>query len=119
MHSSIKFTVEASKTEINFLDTTVYRKGSKIYTKTYKKPTDRASYLHYNSYHPYPLKKNIPYGQALRLRRINTEEEQYQKSIDTSNQALAVLPKIEVNKLPPSLQDILFKFEPLGQSTEP
>ena len=45
IHNSIKFTTEISKTEINFLDTTVYMKNNRLYTKTYKKPSDRASYL--------------------------------------------------------------------------
>ena len=72
-HDSIKFTFEQSKTEINFLDTTVYIRESMLYTLTFKKPTDRANYLQNTSYHPNTLKKNIPYGQAIRLKRICTE----------------------------------------------
>ena len=43
VHPSIKFTVETSKNEINFLDTTVYIKNNVLHTKTYRKPTDRSS----------------------------------------------------------------------------
>lgn len=87
VHQSIKFTVESSVREINFLDTTIYKKGNQLLTKTYKKPTDRPSYLHHTSYHPQPLKKNIPFGQALRLKRINTERVEYEKSIDSLKQS--------------------------------
>ena len=82
VHHSIKFTAETSETELNFLDTTVYIKNNRLYTKTYKKPSDRASYLHHTSYHPFALKKNIPYGQALRMKRINTEQKEYERSIN-------------------------------------
>ena len=37
-HPSIKF--EISKTEINFLDTTVFKVDNKLRTKVYVKPTD-------------------------------------------------------------------------------
>ena len=42
LHDSIKFTVEYSKKEITFLDTTVTINESKLLTKLYKKPTDRS-----------------------------------------------------------------------------
>ena len=45
-HPSIKFEHEMSKTEINFLDTTVVKVNNKLRTKLYVKPTDRQSYLH-------------------------------------------------------------------------
>ena len=70
VHQSIKFTVEYSENSINFLDTTVYISNNRLFTKVYKKPTDRSLYLHKHSYHPENLKRNIPYGQALRLRKI-------------------------------------------------
>ena len=40
-HPSIKFEYEISKTEINFLDTTVFKVDNKPRTKVYAKPTDR------------------------------------------------------------------------------
>jgi len=69
-HTSIKFTLEFSKTEIPFLDTLVYIENNKLKTKLYKKPTDNKQYLHFNSEHPQHVKKAIPYAQALRYRRI-------------------------------------------------
>ena len=88
VHNSIKFTVESSNTKVNFLDTTVYKKNSKLYTKTFKKPTDKPSYLHNTSYHPNTLKHNIAYGQALRLKKICTEEKEYEKSVKELNESL-------------------------------
>ena len=45
-HPSIKFEYEMSQTEINFLDTTVFKVDNKLRTKVYVKPTDRQTYLH-------------------------------------------------------------------------
>ena len=41
--------------------------------KLYKKDTDRTAYLHYKSYHPLKLKDNIPFGQALRVKKLFSE----------------------------------------------
>ena len=75
--------MEYSYTNINYLDTTVFIKNSKLVTKTFKKPTDRSSYLHNTSYHQTSLKTNIPYGQALRLKKICTLPEHYHESLTT------------------------------------
>ena len=83
IHPSIKLTFEYSFKEINFLDTTiVISPNGRLTTKVFKKPTDRSSYLHNTSYHPNSLKNNIPYGQALRLKKICSSETDYRKSLD-------------------------------------
>ena len=69
-HPSIKFEYEMSKTEITFLDTTVFKEDNKLRTKLYVKPTDSQSYLHSKSEHPNSTKKSIAYSQALRLNKI-------------------------------------------------
>ena len=56
--------------------------------KIFKKPTDRSNYLHNFSYHPNSLKNNIPYGQALRLKKICTNEADYEKSLANQEQAV-------------------------------
>ena len=66
---SIKFEYKISKTSISFLDTEVYIKNNKLYTKIYIKQTYRQSFLHINSEHPKSLKDSIPYSQALRIKR--------------------------------------------------
>ena len=72
VHPSIKFTFEKSQSQINFLDTTIYKRENQLLSKVYKKPTDRSMYLHSNSYHPSNLKRNIPYGQPLRVKKISS-----------------------------------------------
>ena len=52
-----------------------------------KKPTDRSNDLHNTSYHPNSLKNNIPYDQALRLKKICTNEADYQISLTDLGQA--------------------------------
>ncbi len=73
-HSSIKFTAEWSKSSVNFLDVRVVKKDNTIVTDLYSKPTDTHQLLHRSSCHPGHTKKGIPYGQALRLRRICSED---------------------------------------------
>ena len=69
-HPSIKFEYEMSQTEINFLDTTVFKVDNKLRTKMYGNPTDRQSYLHSKSEHPNSTKKSIAYSQVLRFNKI-------------------------------------------------
>ena len=81
VHPTIKFDHNHSKSEIHFLDLTVYKdKAGKLATKVHTKSTDRQAYLHKNSAHPSHLKKSIPYGQALRLKRICTEDDEFMKA---------------------------------------
>jgi hypothetical protein len=84
VHESIKFDCKYSFHSINFLDTTVFKNNTKsLSTRLFTKPTDRPAYLHSNSYHPKSLIKNIPYGQALRAKRICTEEKDLKQALDT------------------------------------
>ena len=53
LHESIKFTHESSRTEINFLDTTLkFDTKRELITTLYNKPTDTHLYFHYSSAHP-------------------------------------------------------------------
>ena len=81
-HDSIKFDYQISKKEVNFLDTTVFiTEKLEIKTKLFVKPTDRQSYLHKKSEHPNSLKNSIPYGQALRIKKICSQDEDYTSNI--------------------------------------
>ena len=81
-HQSIKFDYSYSTSEISFLDTVVFKnKLNTLSTKLYTKPTDRSAYLHQKSYHPKSLKDNIPFGQALRVKRICTEVEDLDQAL--------------------------------------
>ena len=76
---TIKFKHELSHESIAFLDTTVKKSGNTLHTDLYCKPTDSHSYLHYTSVHPKACRTSIPYSQFLRIRRICTTLEDYDK----------------------------------------
>ena len=60
------------KTSIPFLDTEVYIKNNKLYTKIYRKQTDHQSSFHIDSDYLKLLKGSIPYSQALKIKLICT-----------------------------------------------
>lgn len=68
-------TSQISETPIDFLDLTLMKQGNRISTSLYRKPTATNSVLHYDSFHPDHLKKGIPYGQFLKLKRNCTNDQ--------------------------------------------
>ena len=74
---NIKFTSEISKTELNFLGVRVRVENNHLTTDLYVKPTDRNTYLPYDSAHPRHCMRGLPYGQILRIRRICSRDEDY------------------------------------------
>ena len=70
MGSTIKFTVNQSREEVQFLDVRVMLKDGKVVTSVYSKPTDSHLYLSQQSNHPRHIINNIPISHFLRLRRI-------------------------------------------------
>ena len=64
-----------SDSSIPFLDIRVILNNNKLHTDLYVKPTDKFQYLNFQSSHPYHQKTSLPYGLALRIKRIcsNTE----------------------------------------------
>ena len=76
-HSTIKFTSDFSHQQANFLDVTVMKGTNRITTTLYTKPTDTHQYLHSSSCHPRHCKTSIPYSQALRLRRICSDDSDF------------------------------------------
>ena len=69
-HPTIKFTMEKSYEKINFLDVVVYKENKCLSTDLYTKDTDTHQYLHAKSCHRSCIKRAIPYGQAIRIKRI-------------------------------------------------
>ena len=79
-HPSIKFTADISREKVHFLDTTVIlNDDNTITTDLYCKPTDTHNYLMYSSAHPTKCKDSIPYSQFLRIRRICSNIEDFDK----------------------------------------
>ena len=82
---SIKFTMEYSKESVHFLDTNVSINNASLQLETdlYCKPTDSHNYLLYNSAHPKKCKQSIPYSQFLRIKRICSKTEDFDRHIVT------------------------------------
>ena len=78
VHPTIKFTSETSVSSVNFLDLCITQTNERtISTSLYVKPTDSASYLHFDSAHPRHCIRGIPYGQFLRIRRICSDRSDF------------------------------------------
>lgn len=61
LHPSIKFTSDGNVSQVNFLNTTVYRTTRHtLAVKRYVKPTDMNIYLHFKSLYSRHLCTNIP-----------------------------------------------------------
>ena len=74
----IKFTVEISDEQINFLDTTLHLTTSgAIWTDLYTKPTDSHNYLQFESSHPKHCRSNLPYSQFLGLCRTCSRQSDF------------------------------------------
>ena len=81
-HSTIKFDYKYSYESIEFLDTLVFKNNrNSLSTKLYSKPTDRPTYTHVTSYHPKSQIQNIPYGLALRVKRICAEDDDFKAGL--------------------------------------
>ena len=78
---TIKFTLEFSDQQITFLDTLVRLRQNRLETDLYCKPTDSHNYLLYKSAHPQKCKDSIPYSQFLRIRRICSNVEDFDKHV--------------------------------------
>ena len=86
-HDSIKFDYEKSTQSVAFLDTLIYiDEKRQLRTTLYTKPADTHNYLHFKSSHPRHLKESLPYSQALRLRRICSENNEFIKHSDKLKQ---------------------------------
>ena len=70
----IKFTYEYNKDTISFLDLKVISSNDKLITSFYSKATECYQYLHYGSCHTEHTKRSIVYSQALKIKRVCSEE---------------------------------------------
>ena len=78
-HPSIKFTHKWSNQTVDFLDVQVTIKENKLSTDLFVKPTDTHQYLHSSSCHAFHSKRSIPYSQALRLNKICSDNDTFDK----------------------------------------
>ena len=80
-HPTIKFTYSSSTLKLPHMDVLLKIEDGFISTDLYTKPTDAHAYLHRQSCHPLHCVMNIPYSQMLRLRRLCSSEEVFEKRI--------------------------------------
>jgi hypothetical protein len=84
LHPSIKFTHEIYNTTISLLDTSSSLSEGEQSTELYPKPNDTNQYLLSSSFHPPHVTKNISYSQALRTRRICSDDKSLKKMIGST-----------------------------------
>ncbi|CAJ0931895.1 unnamed protein product [Ranitomeya imitator] len=75
IYPELQFTLTQSTTQIQFLDTLVYKAGSRLETDIFIKTTDRNGLLAFDSNHPRRMVGSLPWSQLLRVRRIVSDEE--------------------------------------------
>ena len=82
IYPTIKLEMSHSRDRIPFLDTTVILTiNGNIETTLYRKPTDISPLLHAQSFHPTNCKTGIIYSQALRYRRIISDNNEFEKHL--------------------------------------
>ena len=96
-NGSIKFTHEISSESISFLDILIRLNEGSLSTSVYFKPTASHSYLDYNSSHPLATRNSIPYSQFLRLRRLCSDD------VDFQIQSKSMVSKFLNRHYPPSV----------------
>ena len=77
-HPAIKFTFEISPSSISFLDILIQLSDGTLSTSVYYKPTTSFAYLDYRSSHPLSTRNSIPYSQFLRLRRLCSNDSDFE-----------------------------------------
>ena len=84
----IKLSFEASRKQVSFLDTLVFKHNDSINTKVFFKETDTHLLLHKNSAHPQHVFKGIIKSQILRFKRICTNVMDFDEACNILFEAL-------------------------------
>ena len=80
LNPSIQFTVSYSTEGVEYLDTYVYDTEGFIQTRLYSKCSDTHAYLPPSSCHPYHVCANNPKQIARRVKKLSSEDKQYQEA---------------------------------------
>ena len=78
-HPKLVYNWSISSDKLPFLDIYMTPRDDRISTSIYYKDTDSHSYLNLGSSYPSKCKSSIPYNQFLRLRKICSEDDVFQK----------------------------------------
>ena len=76
-HPNLEDTWSVFTEKLSFLDIYMKPRDNRISTSIYYKDTDSHSYLNFSSSHPSSCKSSIPYSQFLRLRKICSENDDF------------------------------------------
>ena len=77
-HPNLEYTWSISTDKLPFLDIYLKPRDNHVSTSIYYKDTDSHSYLNFSSSHPSSCKSSIPYSQFLRLRKICSENDDFE-----------------------------------------
>ena len=76
-HPALKYTWEISEHSLAFLDIKISINGNSLSTSVHYKPTNSHNYLLHSSSHPQHVKNAIPFSQFLRLRRLCSNDSDF------------------------------------------
>ena len=65
------------KERISYLGAKIYIKNTKLDTKTFRKKTDRQTFLNINSEHPKSLKNTISYSQTIQRKKLSSTKKNF------------------------------------------
>ena len=85
-HNKLKITIEAKKKIVNFLDVTLNLQKSTY--EPYSKPNNTPLYVHFESNHPPPILRNIPFAVNKRLNELSSDKESFNKAAPFYQHAL-------------------------------
>ena len=82
-YPKLEYTWSISSAKLPFLDMYLIPRDDDIATSIYYKETDSHSYLNFKSSHPFKCKASIPASQFLRLRKICSEDDDFEEAATT------------------------------------
>jgi hypothetical protein len=78
IHPRIQVELRYSQDSIEYVDVRTTLNNGRIKTDLYTKDTDKHQYLYISSNPPRKVKESIPYGLGIRLKRICSDEKDYE-----------------------------------------
>lgn len=84
-HGNITITADVQESHLNFLDVTLYKgprfpREGRLDHKSFRKPTDKAQYLHASSAHPGHTHVGLMKGLLIRLQRLNSQTDTFEQA---------------------------------------
>ena len=82
-HPKLEYTWLISSVKLPFLDMFLIPCDEGVATSIHHKETDSHSYLNFKSSHPFKCKASMPTSQFLRLRKVCSEEDDFEEAATT------------------------------------